>query len=88
MRERQMKERITVANYEVMDLSYRIAAMMSKDAPEERHLWDYFPEFFKNEKVAYEENQEQNELENFKAGRRRFAAEHNKRWREKHGSAE
>lgn len=41
--------------------------------------WDVYPKLFSEEKKEYEQAMEEEEFEKFKAGRRRFAAEHNQK---------
>lgn len=41
--------------------------------------WDLFPDLFTEEKTAFAKSQEEDDFEKFKARRRRFATEHNKK---------
>lgn len=44
--------------------------------------WDYYPDLFTQEKQAWEQRQEEDELEAYKERRRQYIAEFNKRRRE------
>lgn len=83
-----MKERLLAASYIVDELSKRISIMLGNKDAETGHLWDYFPQLYQKQKEAFTEYQQQEELEQFKERRRLFAARHNKRWSEEHGTAE
>lgn len=41
--------------------------------------WDYYPELFKEEREKYKKAKEERELEEYKAARRSYIAEFNKR---------
>ena len=49
-----------------------------KNEIEIKHLWDYFPSLFIEEKKHYEEEKEIEEFEAFKSARRAFAVQFNK----------
>lgn len=46
-----------------------------------KQLWDYYPELFEEEKVFFEIKKEENDFENFKANRRKFANQYNRKFR-------
>ena len=46
-----------------------------------KQLWDYYPDLFADEKRIYEQESEITAFEKFKAGRRRFAKNYNKRYK-------
>lgn len=43
--------------------------------------WDYYPELFEEEKKDFEKMKEESELIEYKKARRRFAHEHNKKFK-------
>lgn len=42
-----------------------------------KQVWDYFPDLFENEKNKYMKQKEENELEEYKKKKRKYAAVHN-----------
>lgn len=54
--------------------------MVRKDEKEEiPHPWEYYPELFEKESIAYYAKKEQDELEDYKEARKRYVAEFNRR---------
>lgn len=49
-----------------------------EDEIETKHIWDYYPNLFEEEKKIALEQKELNELEEFKEKRKRFAYNHNR----------
>lgn len=45
-----------------------------------KQLWNYYPDLFAEEKRIYEQESEITEFEKFKASRRRFANQYNRRY--------
>ena len=43
------------------------------------HPWEYYPELFEEERIAYEEKKARDELEEYKESRREYAAAFNRR---------
>lgn len=80
-RERNLKERLWAAAYQVDELSRRIGIMLgSEEKP--KTLSDYFPELFREESAAQAERKRQEELAECAEARRTFAERHNKKVRE------
>lgn len=44
-------------------------------------LWDYYPDLFDEEKEKYYQDKEEREFDNFKASRKMFANQYNKKYR-------
>lgn len=49
--------------------------------PEMKQVWDYYPNLFDEDRKHYERQQEQNELEEYKIRRKKFAERFNRKRR-------
>lgn len=80
---RMIKETATLNAVLVDMLSLKIAKIFdSKNELETKHLWDYFPSLFAEEKSCFEKEKEDEDFEKFKSNRRAFVQRHNKKRKE------
>ncbi len=76
---RSMKNQAVLNGVLADQIYIRITKMFDdKNEIEIKHLWDYFPSLFIEEKKHYEEEKEIEEFEAFKSARRAFAVHFNK----------
>ena len=82
--EKRKQKQIAIDNHILADqLLKGISVIFSEEnkAIEINELWDYYPGLFEEEKKQHLIEQEENEFENFKARRMKFANAYNKKFK-------
>lgn len=79
------QKQIAIHNHNLADQLLRgISIIFSEEKASEsdiKQIWDYYPGLFEEEKKQHLIEQEENEFENFKARRMKFANAYNKKFK-------
>lgn len=79
------QKQIAIHNHNLADQLLRgISIIFSEEKASEsdiKQIWDYYPDLFEDEKKQHLIEQEENEFENFKARRMKFANAYNKKFK-------